>query len=564
MDSAYTPAAKKHAKAALKKFEAFLCNNYPGALTAETISADDVTHKLMDEFAVYLSQNPAIGYSASSTCLASVKHQLVDRTKTTFFDEHSEWYSRLRLRLRKKYVALATDLGQPLQKKSPLMTIQDMKTIAAILFEKNTAKALKDRSLFAYQWTLIGRGSDIGDLSFRELQWMAHSSRRGSAVVAASSSDVNLSDLAHRGSWTVGGFHTLLDYLTETSHGDQTVARVLGGWGHPTEMVQPPKLVKNSPDEALQKEFALQLSLHYKRFLTPDSFLFTLTASLLLCFSDTFVVHHDHLLHIRMVDALCRCTTPPMKQEAALSKLHKWSSECRKAFIQDNFNLLSITKVCENVDEGDRLFDPLPMVDTLARVSVGTRQMGGKISDLNNKLENLIEQQRIVTQNQQRIMEQQDRIIQMLTHPTHTLTPVASAILPKERISHCWPKNFCSLKGVCFSALVYQYWHDNLDLVPYDGANHAQRDARKAMKIVSLFLNGRSSSPLSVLPDDAARARWRVDAQQLAANLQREVLHYLDRAVVRASGSRRRKLTGSVSGIVKAWAKRDKSAELRI
>lgn len=56
----------------------------------------------------------------------------------------------------------------------------------------------------------------------------SHSSRRGSATLAASNHEVNLSDLARCGRWTMDGFNTLLEYIAETSNSDQKAAHVLG------------------------------------------------------------------------------------------------------------------------------------------------------------------------------------------------------------------------------------------------------------------------------------------------------------------------------------------------
>ncbi|TYZ68974.1 hypothetical protein PybrP1_001386, partial [[Pythium] brassicae (nom. inval.)] len=247
MDAAYTSATRNHASAAMKKFAAFLTHYKNGTLSCTTIKNED----LMGKLAAFLVADTAIGFSASTTYLSSVKRQLVEMTRTSFFINRKEWYSSLRMTLRKTYLELATSRGRSLQDKAPLMTVEDLRVIGARLWARNDCKALKDRALVAFQWALVGRSSDVGDVVFDQLQWTgtcllvrvtrkktkqehtvsdnvsahinrvlesvrdatgqlqltpnlkSHSSRRGAAAVAASSPDVNLSDLAHRGRWNV-------------------------------------------------------------------------------------------------------------------------------------------------------------------------------------------------------------------------------------------------------------------------------------------------------------------------------------------------------------------------
>ncbi|KAH9086169.1 hypothetical protein LEN26_020387, partial [Aphanomyces euteiches] len=154
---------------------------------------------------------------------------------------------------------------------------------------------MKDRTLVALQWALVGRSSDVGDLTFTQMQWTGsyllvrvnrkktvqqhsvsvfstalewtfdplHSlatqlsidpfglSERVFSQIAFENSqqdnvsgyinrllsglsdkandieltpnlraDVKLSDLAHRGRWTMDGYNTIFEYIAETTHSD--------------------------------------------------------------------------------------------------------------------------------------------------------------------------------------------------------------------------------------------------------------------------------------------------------------------------------------------------------
>ncbi|DBA01786.1 TPA: hypothetical protein N0F65_010196, partial [Lagenidium giganteum] len=60
------------------------------------------------------------------------------------------------------YLQKTSAHGKSLQQKAPIMTLEDLRRIGNLLFVKNSAIALKDRTL----------SSDIAVLRFDELQWM--------------------------------------------------------------------------------------------------------------------------------------------------------------------------------------------------------------------------------------------------------------------------------------------------------------------------------------------------------------------------------------------------------
>ena len=118
-----------------------------------------------------------------------------------------------------------------------------------------------------------------------------------------------------------------------------------------------------------------------------------------------------------------------------------------------------------------------------------------------------------------------------------------------------WPSSLSSLANVSLASLLYQYWHDRLDLVPLDRKNYAQRDALQAIKIANKCIDC-APPPIHTVTNENAKAKWREDAQKLAAATQDRVLQHLNCASTTQSSSnntRIRRRTGVVTGIVRAF-----------
>ena len=62
--------------------------------------------------------------------------------------------------------------GTQLKQHAPPMTMEDLGYIGRILFQQNDTKSSKDRTLLNAQWVAIGRGSDIGAITFSDIHWM--------------------------------------------------------------------------------------------------------------------------------------------------------------------------------------------------------------------------------------------------------------------------------------------------------------------------------------------------------------------------------------------------------
>ena len=172
MDTSLKEATHKHAKAATKKFDVFLRRHYPLFSSINELDEGHLTQELIGRFATFLVEDSSIGFSASTTYLSSVKRQIEDTLQTDFFQKNKSWYSRLRATLRATYLHKADADGKSLQEKAPLMSLNDLRALGRKLFAQGTPKAMKDRALLNWQWSLVGRSSDVSSLTFQELQWM--------------------------------------------------------------------------------------------------------------------------------------------------------------------------------------------------------------------------------------------------------------------------------------------------------------------------------------------------------------------------------------------------------
>ena len=52
------------------------------------------------------------------------------------------------------------------------MTMADLRKIGSILFKQNNISSSKDRTLLNAQWASLGRGSDIGGITYSDIHWL--------------------------------------------------------------------------------------------------------------------------------------------------------------------------------------------------------------------------------------------------------------------------------------------------------------------------------------------------------------------------------------------------------
>ncbi|KAH9117749.1 hypothetical protein AeMF1_008725 [Aphanomyces euteiches] len=632
----------------MKKFVMFLSRYNDGGLSLETISADDITQDLFGKFAAFLVSDPDIGFSTSTTYLSSVKRQIVEVTRTRFFDNNTHWYKTLRSTLRRTYIEQTTARGVPLQDKAPLMTLEDLRVITTRLWMRNEPRSMKDRTLLVLQWALFGRSSDVGDVVFEQLQWTgsyllvrvnrkktvqqhsvsvfstalewsydplhslaaelasdpfglsdrvfsqiafekaqqdnvsgyinrllnglndkaneiqftrnlrSHSSRRGAAVVAATCSE------------TMDGYNTILQYIAETSHSDQKVARVLGGWQQPTQMIEPAKLEAVGAKATQQQAFARRLFANYMSRLQKESLVFALAAVLLLYYSDTHSTCPRHVVHDTMVTA-CTVACGLTKPDDAEETLRVWCSSVRQRFVRENVARLPLP----DSSEGDVLRSNFG--STLNRVVHAQSDTASNVAALRGEVQHQGDVQQELMRLQQHLFNQQMAMIEQQTKQLESLAamqasiasfaqnfqpsslPVslsndlndASCVVPSVSITPClppprkWPTDMTALRGWMMSSLLYRYWSEQLDTIPLDPACRAQRDARSIATIARNLLG----PSVPVPPGDSPSSQWQESAMAAAVEAQRLALARVNATSV----IRKRKKTGSALGILRAW-----------
>ena len=173
MDGERGPSSDKQDASARSKFNRFLTRHIDPNLSLNSLTSTNVTKKLVGKFLSFLVNDTSVHWQTSMNYLSSVKRQLEEHTGTSLFSD-VEWYKRCRKLLHKSYVMQSIQTGKKLREQAPLMTMEDLDTIGKILYTKNDPKALMDRTLLNKQWVAIGRSSDVGNISFSDLNWLGN------------------------------------------------------------------------------------------------------------------------------------------------------------------------------------------------------------------------------------------------------------------------------------------------------------------------------------------------------------------------------------------------------
>ncbi|KAG7387010.1 hypothetical protein PHYPSEUDO_014886 [Phytophthora pseudosyringae] len=164
---------------------------------------------------------------------------------------------------------------------------------------------------------------------------------------------VNLSDMVHRGLWSMDGFATLREYISPTSASDQNVAKVLGGWTDTKQAGYPPTLA------CFDKE-------SHHTFTRVREFA---------------QIAPQHILHqaIQRVHA----TLPPLHQ--CQEELLDWGSKIRKRFVMERILSLPVQhdKDSRTTEEQAEQFVGMHTFgDILERLLLGHQQLIAANEDL--------------------------------------------------------------------------------------------------------------------------------------------------------------------------------------
>lgn len=437
--------------------------------------------------------------------------------------------------------------------------------VSNLLFNQIGGVTQKEDKVAAYINQLLRNLTRDCDSSKLTQNLKFQSSRRGSAVQACSNVNVNLSDVAHRGKWTLDGFSTLFEYIAETCAADHKVARVLAGWENAQHAVHPPQLVcaHDGMDVRVAKEhFARTLFAHYLDRLSSQQLSEVHAASLLMYIHETQMLCAGHIVHTAMLAAV-QDASPHLHQEQCWTVLGKWGSDIRREFVMNNMVALPVAKVKASLCEGelDQLFvSAHTFEEILTRLVGAVRAVAGEIVSVRSDLQSMRE---LLVASNQTIASLHDMILTLQTTSAPTRTGDFSEITHPPEGPKQWPANLNTLAGVSLSSVIYQHYCDQLEKVPYDSKNRQQTEVRSAMMIARRFIGSNEPTPLAHTSSHAERRVWKSRVKQLAASTQNEILAHLDRLNTTSTGTNKRKLTGTVSGIVRAWHQHEKRRKNR-
>ncbi|TYZ68443.1 hypothetical protein PybrP1_008938 [[Pythium] brassicae (nom. inval.)] len=269
----------------------------------------------------------------------------------------------------------------------------------------------------------------------------------------------------------------------------------------------------------------------------------------------------SHPIHAAMKDAIKRACPSYSASDCRLV-FAGWSSRARQRFAHANVAALPANVVTRQFGtQSDGYSAGLATFEaTLNQLLAGVRSLSEEVVAIRSGMARMSERVEAVFDSATGIAEHclAARLEARCNDPGHVArttdaTGERTQCRPQDMTSLTWLANLLSLAGISLAAVLYQYWHYNLGSVPYDRANHAQRDALMAVRIASTFVD-LQPPPFSSLVTDEDRSRWRVEAQGLAARRQAAVLLVLNTS--HDSTSRKRRLTGAVSGVLKAWTAR--------
>ncbi|KAH9082813.1 hypothetical protein LEN26_021109 [Aphanomyces euteiches] len=385
---------------------------------------------------------------------------------------------------------------------------------------------------------------------------MSHSNRRGAAIAAASNQHVSLPDLAHRGQWAVESFSKLMEYLSETWHGDQTVGRALSGWEQPNLRVFSASLeaISSDPGEQIKiNSFVDSLFGFTMDRLSNRSFANAMTAALLMYLRDTLHACEKHMLHKTLLEAgqAVFCDTEGIVRTILL----KWGENIRTKFIMDNLTQLKTSVILQNLPNDDiakHFVGANTFSDVLEKLVLGYRTLMGEVLNLRGltfELQNLVKSQSNQLASIHNLLVQNGSNV----YPPSSDQGIEKSYMNIPNIGHIrsWPSDFTSLANIQFSDLIVRYLAKSLWSIPLERNNKVQHRVIQAIKIAEKFypIKKMMMKPPSRVPTENEMKLWRT----VAVEIQSKILDHIQ--ANRDTKERKRGPTGAVEGALKLWSK---------
>ena len=388
---------------------------------------------------------------------------------------------------------------------------------------------------------------------------MSHSNRRGAAMAAAANQHVSLPDLAHRGQWALESFSKLMEYLSESWHGDQTVGRALSGWENPNLRVYSASLnaIASEPwEKSKVRSFVDKLFGVTMDRLVNRTFADAMTATLLMYLRDTLLVCEEHTLHTTLLEA--GQTFLNLKVRVLyLKKMTKWGEQIRTKFIMDNLNQLNTSIILDNLSNeavAAHFVGANTFAGALEKLVVGYRTLMSEILQLRNlviELNGAVKSQNLQLNAIDSSIKEMAAIHER-TGKTNCIALATSITnLPTFRQARSWPKSFTSLANIQYSDLIVRYLVESLGTISVERNNKVQHRVLQAIEIADKF---HSIKSMAIQPPGRDPTEEEVQSWRLAAvEVQTKILGHIK--AHREEKARSRGPTGSVEGVLKLWSK---------
>ncbi|KAF1326523.1 hypothetical protein FI667_g8328, partial [Globisporangium splendens] len=387
--------------------------------------------------------------------------------------------------------------------------VADPFDVSSLIFSQIYSNNKNEEKTLAYINNLLRKLKISEDNAFNK-DLKSHSSRRGSAVQASSNAYVSLSDVAHRGRWTMDAFAMRLEYIAETSASDQELSCS----------------VDSIETARLKHEFASALFIHYYDRLRSVEFIRVLAASLLLYYETTHQLAPNHLVHKALPSAVKQCC-PELNEHEAHQMLLKWSATTRVAFIVDHLLALPASQVAINLPEDEaakHYVGVQSFQSSMQRLVTGMHTTAKDVQSLRTTIQEIKDSQNEIKRTQTVIL---DAIHGVTSQPTRTSHERKDRADLAQSLRPCgepqWPDNLRSLARVSLSSLVYQFLYEGLHNVRRDRSNRAQTEALAAMRIAYELMGANKPTPFHAVVGEEARVQWVEDVRLLASSIQAEV-----------------------------------------
>ncbi|POM78562.1 Hypothetical protein PHPALM_3896 [Phytophthora palmivora] len=300
--------------------------------------------------------------------------------------------------------------------------------------------------------------------------------------------------------------HWLCDFL----------AMVLSGWTDP----------ENHEARVRVESFALEMRRKHFSKLQTCSFTDCLTATALMYLDETLMLAPDHVIHVNITSAAkaMRLRVP------STSELKDWGRVIRKQFVLDNILSLPIRFIKSNMSErelSEQYLGIHTFAGALERGVLGYREVMNELQDIKQLLHRVLDRQ-YEQQHHNLAYPLLNLEVSSLASSANMVQTVVHRVSPLGTMTRSWPSDFDSVKGIKLQNLVVRY--------VCDGLAYARYSPRNRIATTSETSDVQSSQALT----------------KFARMVQTRILSFIEDNRT-DSGKRRRALTGTVSGIVRAW-----------